>query len=203
MKTYVHASDEDLEQGRQALAKIHRIGPVRDCERTRPPGKRRGHLSHPQKMALTCGFSRSARAWGRVNRNRTLMHAFQPAGAGETSYHCQSRPSCRREPRAVRPRWRAPPPGPEWTVVMTAQQQFGLMRPGRSRGMTTRTTALATQQQLRSAEPGSTAWRQAASKIAAAPSPFLADECRNLAFMPSASPFGPGPVETEAASRHA
>jgi hypothetical protein len=25
MKTYVHASDEDLEQGRQALAKIHRF----------------------------------------------------------------------------------------------------------------------------------------------------------------------------------
>ncbi|HEY2268556.1 MAG TPA: NUDIX domain-containing protein [Streptosporangiaceae bacterium] len=25
MKTYVHASDEDLKQGRQALAKIHRI----------------------------------------------------------------------------------------------------------------------------------------------------------------------------------
>jgi hypothetical protein len=26
MKTYVHASDEDLKQGSQALAKIHRIG---------------------------------------------------------------------------------------------------------------------------------------------------------------------------------
>lgn len=26
MKTYVHASSEDLEQGRQALAKIHRLG---------------------------------------------------------------------------------------------------------------------------------------------------------------------------------
>jgi len=26
MKTYVHASAEDLEQGRQALAKIHRLG---------------------------------------------------------------------------------------------------------------------------------------------------------------------------------
>jgi len=25
MKTYVHASDDDLKQGRQALAKIHRI----------------------------------------------------------------------------------------------------------------------------------------------------------------------------------
>jgi hypothetical protein len=25
MKTYVHASDEDLKQGRQALAKIHHI----------------------------------------------------------------------------------------------------------------------------------------------------------------------------------
>jgi integrase len=25
MKTYVHASDEDLKQGRQALAKIHRL----------------------------------------------------------------------------------------------------------------------------------------------------------------------------------
>jgi hypothetical protein len=25
-KTYVHASDEDLKQGSQALAKIHRIG---------------------------------------------------------------------------------------------------------------------------------------------------------------------------------
>jgi hypothetical protein len=26
MKTYVHASDDDLKQGRQALAKIHRLG---------------------------------------------------------------------------------------------------------------------------------------------------------------------------------
>jgi len=26
MKTYVHASAEDLEQGRKALAKIHRLG---------------------------------------------------------------------------------------------------------------------------------------------------------------------------------
>ena len=26
MKTYVHASDEDLKQGRQALAKIHQVG---------------------------------------------------------------------------------------------------------------------------------------------------------------------------------
>jgi len=26
MKTYVHANDEDLKQGSQALAKIHRIG---------------------------------------------------------------------------------------------------------------------------------------------------------------------------------
>jgi len=26
MKAYVHASDEDLKQGSQALAKIHRIG---------------------------------------------------------------------------------------------------------------------------------------------------------------------------------
>jgi hypothetical protein len=25
MRTYVHASDDDLEQGRQALAKIHKI----------------------------------------------------------------------------------------------------------------------------------------------------------------------------------
>jgi hypothetical protein len=25
MKTYVHASDDDLQQGRQALAKIHRF----------------------------------------------------------------------------------------------------------------------------------------------------------------------------------
>ncbi len=57
--------------------------------------------------------------------------------------------------------------------------------------MTTRTTALATQQQLRSAGPGSAAWRLAASKSAAAPSPFLADGCRDLVFMPSASP-GPG-----------
>ncbi len=54
--------------------------------------------------------------------------------------------------------------------------------------MTTRTTALATQQQLRSAGPGRTIWRLAASKGAAAPSPFLADECRDLVFMPSASP---------------
>ena len=28
MKTYVHASDDDLKQGRQALAKIHRIAQV-------------------------------------------------------------------------------------------------------------------------------------------------------------------------------
>ena len=26
MKTYVHASDDDLKQGRQALAKIHHVG---------------------------------------------------------------------------------------------------------------------------------------------------------------------------------
>jgi integrase len=31
MKTYVHASDDDLKQGRRALAKIHRI--IRSCER--------------------------------------------------------------------------------------------------------------------------------------------------------------------------
>jgi integrase len=31
MKTYVHASDEDLKQGRQALAKIHRL--ARSCVR--------------------------------------------------------------------------------------------------------------------------------------------------------------------------
>jgi hypothetical protein len=27
MKTYVHASDDDLKQGREALARIHRIWP--------------------------------------------------------------------------------------------------------------------------------------------------------------------------------
>jgi integrase len=32
MKTYVHASDEDLKQGRQALAKIHHIAQIL-CER--------------------------------------------------------------------------------------------------------------------------------------------------------------------------
>ena len=42
--------------------------------------------------------------------------------------------------------------------------------------------------QLRSAGPGNTTWRPAASKSAAAPSPFLADGCKDLAFMPSASP---------------
>ena len=84
MKTYVHASDEDLEQGRQALAKIHRIGPVRDCER-HDPRQAEGPPLTPKKMALTCGFSGSARAWGRVNRNRTLMRAYQPTGAGERS----------------------------------------------------------------------------------------------------------------------
>jgi integrase len=38
MKTYVHASDDDLKQGRQALAKIpsSRLGPARDCERHGP-----------------------------------------------------------------------------------------------------------------------------------------------------------------------
>ena len=47
MKTYVHPSDEDLQEGRQALAKIHHIdqGCDRLWEQT-VPGKQEGHLTH-------------------------------------------------------------------------------------------------------------------------------------------------------------
>ena len=54
--------------------------------------------------------------------------------------------------------------------------------------MTTRTTALATQQQATPEGLVSTVWRAAAPRSAAASSPFLADGCRKLAFMPPASP---------------